>query len=56
LGEVWVGQWQIASLIRPSAIKPVFATLEQVLVIRQLGTLGADDQALLREAITGAPG
>ena len=45
-----------SSFIRPSAIKPVFATLEQVLVIRQLGTLGADDQAMLREAITEALG
>src|SRR5205814_9131886 len=29
LGEVWVGQWQAAGLLKPSAIKPVFATLEQ---------------------------
>jgi mRNA interferase MazF len=50
-GEVWVGQWQAAGLIRPSVIKPVFATLEQALVIRHLGTLGADDQAALRKAI-----
>jgi mRNA interferase MazF len=47
LGEVWIGQWQAAGLIKPSAIKPVFATLEQALVIRQLGTLAASDQATL---------
>jgi len=29
LGEVWLGQWQAANLLKPSAIKPVFATLEQ---------------------------
>ena len=32
--------------------KPVFATLEQALVIRQLGTLTATDQADLKNAIT----
>ena len=29
LGEVWIAQWQAAGLLKPSAIKPVFATLEQ---------------------------
>jgi mRNA interferase MazF len=55
-GEVWIGQWQAAGLIRPSAIKPVFATLEQTLVIRQLGTLDADDQAALKKAIAESLG
>jgi len=32
-------------------IKPVFATLERALVIRQLGTLSAADRAALRKAI-----
>ena len=36
LGEVWISQWQAAGLIKPSAVKPVFATLEQRLIIRQL--------------------
>jgi mRNA interferase MazF len=52
LGEVWVSQWQQAGLLKPSAIKPVFATIEQRLVIRQLGTLQAVDQAELRTAIS----
>jgi mRNA interferase MazF len=51
LGEVWVNEWQAAGLLKPSAVKPVFATLEQALVIRQLGTFGAGDQAALRKAI-----
>jgi mRNA interferase MazF len=34
LGEVWLQDWQAARLLKPSAIKPVFATLEQVIVIR----------------------
>lgn len=51
LGEVWIGQWQDAGLLKPSAIKPVFATLEQALVIRRLGVLNAEDRAALRKAI-----
>lgn len=43
--------WQAAGLVKPSAIKPVFATLEQGLILRQLGSLTADDQAALRQAI-----
>ncbi len=50
-GEVWVGQWRAAGRLKPSAIKPVFATLEQRLVIRQLGSLDAGDRAALRSAI-----
>jgi mRNA interferase MazF len=50
-GEVWVGQWQAAGLLKPSAVKPVFATLEQALVIRRLGTLDPGDQEALRKSI-----
>jgi len=50
-GEVLIDQWPAAGLLKPSAIKPAFATLEQSLIVRQLGTLGADDQAALRKAI-----
>jgi mRNA interferase MazF len=56
LGEVWVSQWQAAGLLRPSAVKPVFATLEQALVLRKLGTFSAADQAALRKAIAGTVG
>ena len=52
LGEVQVDQWQAAGLLKPSVIKPVFATLERALVIRQLGTLSAADGAALRRAIS----
>jgi mRNA interferase MazF len=51
LGEVWVRDWQTAGLLKPSAVKPVFATLEQTLIIRQLGTLTTTDQATLKQAI-----
>jgi len=56
LGEVWVEKWQDAGLIKPSAIKPVFATLEQSLVIRPLGTLAATDREALRKAIVATLG
>ena len=51
LGEVWIAHWQAAGLLKPSAGKPVFTTIEQRLVIRQLGTLQPVDQAALRQAI-----
>ncbi len=51
LGEVWIDEWRTAGLLKPSAIKPVFATLEQGLIIRQLGKLTASDQAHLKRAI-----
>jgi mRNA interferase MazF len=51
VGEVWVSAWQQAGLLKPSAVKPVFATIEQRLVIRQLGALQPADQIVLRKAI-----
>ena len=51
LGEVWLTQWQAANLLKPSAVKPVFATFEQALVIRQLGALAPIDKVALRQAI-----
>ncbi len=51
LGEVWIDQWQAAGLLKPSAIKPVFATLEQGLIIRPLGKLAAADHTALKGVI-----
>ncbi len=48
--------WQSANLLKPSVAKPVFATLEQRLVIKQLGTLSAQDQAARRLTIELAIG
>ena len=50
-GEVWVYDWKAAGLLKPSAVKPVFATLEQSFVIRQLGTLTPTDRETLRKTI-----
>ena len=51
LGEVWVQDWTAAGLIKPSAVKPVFATLERSLIVRQLGALNATDRTSLKKAI-----
>jgi mRNA interferase MazF len=51
LGEVWVRRWQAANLLKPSAIKPVFATLEQNLILKRLGLLDSTHQVALRQAI-----
>ncbi len=51
IGETWLRHWEAAGLLKPSAVKPVVATLEQGLVIRQLGRLAGEDQADLRAAI-----
>lgn len=56
IGEVWLGEWQAAGLVKPSAVKPVFAALEQVLILRSLGALAAGDRAALRKAITETVG
>jgi mRNA interferase MazF len=56
LGETWVSQWQQAGLVKPSAIKPVFATIERRLVIRQLGVLQPVDMVALKNAIAEAIG
>jgi len=35
-GDTWVSNWQSTGLLKPSVVKPVFATLEQRLVLRRL--------------------
>jgi mRNA interferase MazF len=54
--EALVTDWQAAGLIKPSALKPVFTTIEQGLVFRTMGQLSAGDQRTLREAIAQAIG
>lgn len=54
--EILLADWQSANLLKPSIVKPVLATLEQGLVIKQLGRLSAADQAALRLAINQAIG
>lgn len=46
-----VSGWQQARLLKPSVIKPVIATMEQGLVIRQLGRLSTEDRRALVEGL-----
>ena len=50
-GEAHVVDWQAAGLIKPSVLKPVFATIEQVLVVRTMGKLSAADLRALRDML-----
>ena len=51
LGEVWIAEWKEANLLKPSAIKPVFATLELTLIVKSLGALQTVDLNALRDVI-----
>jgi mRNA interferase MazF len=50
-GDALVVAWEAAGLLKPSAIKPVLATVEQSLTINQLGRLEDDDIASLRQVL-----
>jgi mRNA interferase MazF len=56
VGEFAVVRWQEAGLLKPSVIKPLLATIETNLVLRQLGTLHAEDQHGLREVLAAILG
>jgi mRNA interferase MazF len=51
-GEAFVAGWHAAGLLKPSAIKPVFTTIERGLVIRRLGQLTDQDRSALRQALS----
>ena len=50
-GDGVVVAWEAAGLLKPSAIKPVIATIEQSLTIKQLGRLEASDIASLKRVL-----
>ena len=50
--EALLADWQAANLLKASVLKPLLATLEQPLIIRQLGSLSSRDQAALRQVLT----
>jgi mRNA interferase MazF len=49
--DLMVDAWSAAGLLKPSAIKPVIATLERALILRRLGSLQAADRDALRSAL-----
>jgi mRNA interferase MazF len=46
-GEFIVADWKSAGLLKPSVVKPVFATIEKRLVIRALGQITDPDRQAL---------
>ncbi len=53
-GEAMVADWQAAGLIKVSVLKPVFATVEQGLVLRMMGVLAPADIETLRTVMGAA--
>lgn len=43
VGEGLIADWQSAGLLKPSSVKPAISTIEQVLVLKKLGGLTAND-------------
>lgn len=50
-GEVEIIEWQKAGLLKPSIIKPVFTTVDENIVIKQLGSLEISDKNNLQNII-----
>ena len=49
--DALLADWQAANLLKASVLKPLLATLEQSLIIRQLGSLSSRDQATRRQVL-----
>jgi mRNA interferase MazF len=43
IGECLIRNWREAGLLKPSSIKPAIATVEQKLVLKNLGKLSPED-------------
>jgi len=50
-GDVPIVGWQEAGLLKPSVIKPVFATIEKGLILRKLGSITHEDRSALGKAL-----
>jgi mRNA interferase MazF len=55
-GELTITDWKTAGLLKPSVVKPIFATFEQAMVRRRLGSLAAGDLAALKKLIAAVLG
>ena len=51
IGECLITDWQIAGLLKPSAIKPAISTIEQNLILKKLGSLSSDDLSSAENAL-----
>ncbi|MEN3331855.1 MAG: mRNA interferase MazF [Blastocatellia bacterium] len=50
-GDTLLNDWRAAGLIKPSAVRGVFATVDKSDVVRKLGTLSAADFAQMERGI-----
>jgi mRNA interferase MazF len=55
-GEAMLIDWQGAGLIKVSVLKPVFTTIEEMLVIRTMGSLSEADAKTSREVLADVIG
>ncbi len=51
IGECLIKDWQVAGLLKPSAIKPAISTIEQKLILKKLGSLSSDDLSSAENAL-----
>ncbi len=51
VGDMVIGEWKQAGLLKASIIKPVLLTIEKRLVRRQLGKLQLTDNTALRQVL-----
>lgn len=51
LGEVIVGNWKDAGLLKASTIKPILTTIEKSLIVRTLGQLAGEDISVLKRTL-----
>jgi mRNA interferase MazF len=49
--EIEISNWSAAGLLKSSVIKPVITTIDQNLVLRQLGKLQSQDQEALEHLL-----
>jgi mRNA interferase MazF len=50
-GDVLITEWKDAGLLKPSVIKPIFATIEKGLLLRKLGRLCKVDRNSLQDTL-----
>jgi len=51
IGEFWIENWSGAGLLKPSAVKAAFSTIEKRLVLKKLGNLSSKDLSALEKAL-----
>jgi mRNA interferase MazF len=50
-GDTLLKDWKIAGLVKPSAVRGILTTIDELDVIRKLGSMSADDFRLVMQNI-----